>query len=100
MKQHTVTIKTDQPPIVELDSEARAAYVRFSNRKVAQTRPVTTDGCIVTIDFDADGGVIGVELIGVQEFGVEPLLELAGIPPIPKRLSDKARYVPANLQAA
>jgi hypothetical protein len=28
------------------------------------------------------------------------LLEKAGIPPLPKRLSDRARYVPANLQLA
>ncbi|MGI8605228.1 MAG: DUF2283 domain-containing protein [Verrucomicrobiales bacterium] len=100
MKRHSVTIKTDQPPIVELDSEAHAAYIRFSTRKVAETRPVTTDGCIITIDFDSDGGVIGVELIGVHEFGVKPLLEKAGFPPLPKRLSDRARYVPANLQVA
>jgi uncharacterized protein YuzE len=100
MKRRSVTIKTDKPPIVELDSEAHAAYVRFSTRKVAETRPVSTDGCIITIDLDSDGGIIGVELIGVHEFGVELLLEKAGIPPIPKRLSERVRYVPANLQVA
>lgn len=53
-------------PVVELDSEARAAYVRFSNRKVAKTSPVTADGCIITIDFDSIGGVVGIEMIGVH----------------------------------
>ena len=98
MKRHSVTINTDQPPIVELDSEAHAAYVRFSNRKVAQIRPVTTDGCIITIDFDSAGGVIGVELIGVHEFGVDLLLAKAGIPPLPKRLSESFVYIPPRTQ--
>jgi uncharacterized protein YuzE len=89
-----------RPPIVELDSEGRAAYVRFCGRKVAETRPVSTDGCIITVDFDSDGGVIGVELVGVSEFGIEVLLEKAGISPIPRRLAERTRYVAANLQAA
>lgn len=100
MKRHSVTIKTGQPPIVELDSEALAAYVRFSKRKVVHTRPVITNGIIITIDFDSDGGIIGVELIGVHEFRVDLLLAKAGIPPLPKKLSDRARYVPAKTQIA
>ena len=52
------------PPIVELDSEAHAAYVRFSHKKVVKTEPIITEGCVVTVDFDVDGEAIGIELIG------------------------------------
>ena len=89
-----------RPPTVELDSEAHAAYVRFSTRKVAKTRPITTDGCIVTVDYGTDGGVIGIELVGVDEFGIVPLLKKAGVQSLPKAMVDRARYVPANLVAA
>ena len=100
MKKRTkVIINSVEPPTVELDSEAHAAYVRFTTRKVVKTRPVTTDGCIVTVDYDADGAVIGVELVGVDEFGIVPLLKKAGISPLPKAMADRARYIPANLAA-
>ncbi len=100
MTHHCVSIHCKQPPIVELDSEAHAAYVRFSKRKVAKTEPLHTEGCIVTVDLDSSGDVVGIELVGVNEFGITTLLEKAGIPPIPKRLAEQARYVPANLQMA
>ncbi len=99
--QHTIVLKAATPPVVELDSEAHAAYIRFSRRKVAYTQPITTDGCIVTVDLDASGNVVGIELVGVVEFGIKPLLKKTGLQKrIPKRLMDKARYVPANPIAA
>ena len=98
---HSIVLKTKNPPIVELDSEAQAAYVRFSRRKVARTQPVTTDRCIVTVDFDMQGAVVGIELVGVKEFGIRPLLSRAGLQNrLPKRLMENARYVPAKLLAA
>ena len=100
MKHHSVIIRSQQPPVVELDSEAQAAYIRFTSHKVAKTEPLLTAGCIVTVDFDAAGEVIGIELVGVTEFGVEPLLKMAGVSPLPKRLAGRARYVPAKLQMA
>lgn len=98
---HSIVLKTAAPLVVELDSEAHAAYVRFSKKKVARTQPITTDGCIVTVDFDANGEVVGIELVGVDEFGIRSLLEKTGLQKrIPKRLMDSARYLPANLIAA
>ncbi len=99
--RHSIVLKTANPPVVELDSEAHAAYVRFSRKKVARTQPITTDGCIVTVDFAANGDVVGIELVGVDEFGIRPLLERTGLQKqISKRLMDNARYVPANPVAA
>jgi len=94
-------LKAVHPPIVELDSEARAAYVRFSRKKVARTQPIMTNGCIVTVDFDARGDVVGIELVGVEEFGIASLLKKTGLQRrIPKQLMENARYVPASLIAA
>jgi uncharacterized protein YuzE len=30
------------------------------------------------VDFDANGDVVGIELVGVDEFGIKPLLEKTG----------------------
>lgn len=99
--RHSIVLKASNPPVVELDSEAHAAYVRFSRKKVTRTKPITTNGCIVTVDFAANGDVVGIELVGVDEFGIKPLLKKTGLQKrIAKRLMDNARYVPANLIAA
>ena len=86
-------IESENPPVVEMDSEAHAAYVRFSNRPIAKTRLLVADECIVTADYDANDKVVGVELIGVKEFGIEPLLKVAGISPLRKDLLDQTRYI-------
>lgn len=49
--------------------------------------------------MDAEGEVVGVELVGVEEFQIDCLLKIAGIA-IPKPLLNGTRYVPAKLQAA
>jgi uncharacterized protein YuzE len=98
---HHIILSASNPLIVELDSEAHAAYVRFSKKKVVRTLPITTDGCIVTVDFDSADEVVGIELVGVDEFGIKPLLKKTGLEQrIPKHLMENARYIPANLVAA
>ena len=91
MKHRAVTIHSRKPPVVELDSEAHAACIRFSKKKVAKTELLTTEGCIVTVNLDSAGEVIGIELVGVDEFGVEPLLKKAGVAPISKRLAERTK---------
>ncbi len=100
MKHRTlINISTKRPPVVELDSSAHAAYVRFSKKRVAATKIVSEDKHIVTIDLDTKGEVVGVELVGVEEFSITGLLKLAGIA-IPKSLLAETSYVPAKLQVA
>jgi uncharacterized protein YuzE len=94
-KHHQIRIQTNAPPTVELDSEAHAAYVRFSTRKVARTDVVACDTAIVTVDLARDGSVIGVELVGVVEFTIQRLLEASGITASDK-LMREARYIPAK----
>lgn len=103
--KHRRAIVTDSkgPPVVELDSDANAAYVRFTRNPIARTEPVDTDEAVVTIDFDADGRVVGVELVGVAEFSVTQLLRIAGpkVPRVAKAARDRVSYIPAGrLQTA
>jgi uncharacterized protein YuzE len=99
MKHRTlITVSTKRPPIVELDSSAHAAYVRFTKKRVAETKIVSEDRHIVTIDLDSSGDVIGVEIVGVAEFSASSLLKLAGIA-VPKALLAETSYIPAQLQA-
>jgi uncharacterized protein YuzE len=93
-----IKVATQNPPVVELDSSIRAAYVRFSDKRVSETKVVTEDKYTVTIDMAADGEVVGVELVGVEEFQISCLLEMAGVT-VPKPMLAGTRYVPAKLQA-
>lgn len=72
-------VRLVKAPVVEIDTEARAAYVRFSPSPVATTQEVDDNNCIVTIDFDKKGNVVGVELIGVEKFEIRFLLQFAPI---------------------
>ena len=53
--------------IVEIDTEAGAAYIRFAKGKVARTEVIDDGGrVLVTCDLDRHGKVLGVEYIGVK----------------------------------
>lgn len=91
-------VHADRPPTVELDSEAHAAYIRFSSNKVFKTDPVVLDGVIVTADKDRAGNVIGIELVGVKQFGIRELIDTAGVRGVSRKLQDQAKYVPAKPQ--
>jgi uncharacterized protein YuzE len=94
MSEKTIKITSTMPPVVEFDSSVRAAYVRFSDKKVARTEPVETKESIVTIDFDSEDEVVGVELIGVKEFSITSLLKESRIS-APQNIIDRTQYLPA-----
>jgi uncharacterized protein YuzE len=92
-------IPITEPPVVEIDTEATAAYVRLRDAKVARTEPYESDKGLVMLDFDAKDNVIGIEVVGRQEFSIRELIKQ-----IPVQASDavlnRTRYVSADLQPA
>ena len=96
--KNIINVKSDKPPVVELDSASHAAYVRFSEAKVKKTHTIDVDHCFVTMDTDENGEVIGVELLGVIEFGVQALMKKARIGGLSPELLQHTRYVPANAE--
>jgi hypothetical protein len=43
-----IEVESDSLPVVELDTEAQAAYVRFREGKVARTKRAETETVVVT----------------------------------------------------
>lgn len=92
-------IRITAPPIVEVDTEATAAYVRLRSTAVVRTEPYGSGQGLVMIDFDVDGKVVGVELIGQQEFSIRELIKQIPVEASEAVLSG-TRYVAADLQVA
>jgi uncharacterized protein YuzE len=92
-------IPITEPPIVEIDTEATAAYIRLRDAKVARTERHESQKGLVMLDFDANGNVIGIEVIGQQEFSIRELIKQ-----VPVKASDavlnQTRYVAADLRPA
>lgn len=90
-------VRSKTPPTVEIDTEAGAAYVRFkrAETRVVRTKQLPRSGIVVTLDFDREDEVIGVELIGVREFSIVKLLEVAQVR-APNTNLNMARYVGAG----
>jgi len=92
-------IPITEPPVVEIDTEATAAYVRIREAKVARTEPFASKGGLVMLDFDVAGNVVGIEIVGQQEFSIRELIKLIPVQTTDAVL-DRTRYVSAKLQAA
>jgi uncharacterized protein YuzE len=88
-----------EPPVVEIDTEATAAYIRLRNTAVARTKPFASEHAFVMLDFDAEGNVVGIEVVGQQEFSIRELIKLVPVRTT-ESILDRTRYVSAKLQAA
>lgn len=92
-------IPITEPPIVEIDTEATAAYIRLRDTKVVTTEPFGSEKGFVMLDFDEEGNVVGIEVVGQQEFSIRELIKQ-----VPVEASDavlnRTRYVAADLQVA
>ena len=84
---------------MEIDTEATAAYIRLREAKVARTEPFGSDSGFVMLDFDAEGNVVGIEVVGQQEFSIRELIKLVPVQTT-ETILDRTRYVTAKLQAA
>jgi uncharacterized protein YuzE len=98
-ERHTFVVKGSSRFVIEVDTEARAVYVRFRDTAVAKTVSREADTMHLAVDLDANGEVVGVEAVGVTEFEIGMLLKKASVE-TPKLDFSKARYVPASLVAA
>src|ERR1700719_3389036 len=83
------------PPTIEFDASVLAWYVRFTNAAVAKTVSEDAPGYVYAIDFDAQDGVVGIELLGVREFSIEMLLKLPSID-FSRTNFERARFVPSS----
>jgi len=92
-------IPITEPPVVEIDTEATAAYIRIREGKVARTEPFGSATDLVMLDFDAEGNVLGIEVVGQQEFSIRELIKLVPVQTT-EELLERTRYVSAKLQAA
>jgi uncharacterized protein YuzE len=92
-------IPITEPPVVEIDTEATAAYIRLRPSAVARTEPFGSERALIMLDFDEEGNVIGIEVVGQQEFSIRELIKLVPVKATESVL-DRTRYVSAKLQAA
>ena len=96
---HGFVIPITEPPIVEIDTEAAAAYVRLREATVVRTEPFGSEHGMVMLDFDAEGNVVGIEFVGYREFSIRELIKLLPVQTT-EAILDRTRYVSAELQAA
>jgi len=89
-------VASSRPPVVEIDTEATAAYVRFGRGKVVRTEPFGGVDSLVMVDYDRQDRVLGIELIGRKEFGIAHLLRDVPVQ-IDRAALSRARYVSADL---
>jgi len=68
-----------KPPIIEFDQSTGAWYVRFRNAKVAKTISEEKPGYIAAVDLDANGDVVGLELIGPMNFTLQWLKKVSPV---------------------
>ena len=92
-------IPITEPTVVEIDTEATAAYIRLREARIARTEPFVSEHGLVMLDFDAVGNVVGIEIVGQQEFSIRELIKLVPVQTT-EAILDRTRYVSAKLQAA
>ena len=58
---------------IQLDDEASAAYISFSDKKSVKTEPISN---VVNADLDEAGHLVGIELLELHH--TDSLFEVAG----------------------
>ena len=84
-------------PVVEIDTEAPAAYIRISQNPVSRTVVLRDDKILSTIDLDASGKIVGIEVVWPPEFEIEKLIAESGanVEFLPSAIQ-RTRYVSAK----
>ncbi|MGD0745607.1 MAG: DUF2283 domain-containing protein [Verrucomicrobiota bacterium] len=94
-EQHRFIVKGTNPPVIEVDSQARAVYVRFKRAAVAKTIPQESEHMLVAVDLDSRGEVVGIEAVGLQCFTLHALLKMASVK-VPNMDFSRAQYTPTE----
>ena len=92
-------ISITEPPAVEIDTEATAAYIRLRDTKIVRTEPFGSEDGLVMLDFDADGNVVGIEVVGQHEFSIRELIKNVPVQ-ASEAVLNQTRYISADLQPA
>jgi uncharacterized protein YuzE len=58
------------------DSRGDVLYVTFARQKAARTFELLTDWPMVMVDVNRKDQIIGVEYVGVKQFGIETFMRL------------------------
>ena len=90
-----IRVTVSGPPRIEFDSSIAAWYLRFKDTKIEKTLEVEGGPVIATVDFDARGEVVGVELIGLKELSLQIVHKLPGLDFSAMDLN-KARFMTAR----
>jgi uncharacterized protein YuzE len=68
-------MNTIEPIDTRYDEAADACYVTFSRQKIVKTVEVLKGWPMILMDVDKQGRVVGVELLGVKQFGIDYFIE-------------------------
>src|SRR4051794_7137038 len=91
------SVPIEVAPVVEIDTEAPAAYIRISHNPVSRTSVLRDDEILSTMDVDAEGNLIGIEVVWPTEFGIEKLLAESRAKVVFARSAiERTRYVSAK----
>ena len=88
-------IPITEPPVVEIDTEATAAYIRLRDTKVVATKPFGSEKGLVMLDFDADENVVGIEVGGAHPV-ISPAFAEASRAPHPSEALRRAGFEAAH----
>lgn len=97
-ESHGIFVQSQSDPVVEIDSDSGAAYIRFKKRgiKVAKTKTIPSRSMHVAVDLDIHDEVIGIEFVGADEFNIVKLLKMAHAH-VPRMNLERVSYRPTPL---
>jgi uncharacterized protein YuzE len=80
---------------VEIDNSSHSVYIRFKTAKIHKTLSDDRENRVLAIDVDLRGEIIGIELVGIQDFSISQIRRR-----LPERLKkidfEQAWWVPTS----
>ena len=98
-EEYMLHVTSNNPPVLEVDTEAQAVYIRFNKNKVAKTIERRANSMHLAIDLDSRGNVIGIEAVGLTEFRLKTILAKAKVE-TPDLDFARTQYIPTGMVPA